>query len=198
MTLSFRPRKATSCFLCCKAFSAARAMCLMQSKSTSSALCPPGFQSSDSNTAMAVQLSLWLLFRIWLNRWGLYENSWSNAFFIIQTNVLSSQPTAKTLSVMAQISSRAWCKPRLTFRLIPEDQMNKNLCLNTANTSHGRSQQQPQSQERLCVISLKGRWGQSVCSASTQYQVYCGCATAGNATQPLVCFETHYEPQNRR
>lgn len=198
MTLSFRPRKATSCFLCCKAFSAARAMCLMQSKSTSSALCPPGFQSSDSNTAMAVQLSLWLLFRIWLNRWGLYENSWSNAFFIIQTNVLSSQPTAKTLSVMAQISSRAWCKPRLTFRLIPEDQMNKNLCLNTANTSHGRSQQQPQSQERLCVISLKGRWGQSVCSASTQYQVYCGCATAGNATQPLVCFEIHYEPQNRR
>lgn len=198
MTLSFRPRKATSCFLCCKAFSAARAMCLMQSKSTSSALCPPGFQSSDSNTAMAVQLSLWLLFRIWLNRWGLYENSWSNAFFIIQTNVLSSQPTAKTLSVMAQISSRAWCKPRLTFRLIPEDHMNKNLCLNTANTSHGRSQQQPQSQERLCVISLKGRWGQSVCSASTQYQVYCGCATAGNATQPLVCFETHYEPQNRR
>lgn len=196
MTLSFRPRKATSCFLCCKAFSAARVMCLMQPKSTSSAVWPPGFQSSDWNTAMAVQLSLWLLFRIWLNRWGLYENSWSNASFIIQANVLSSQPTAKTLSAMAQISSRAWCKPRLTFRLIPEDQMNKNLCLNTANTAP-RQKSATTPQERLCVISLKGRWGQSVCSASTQYQVYCGCATAGNATQPLVCFEIHYEPQNR-
>lgn len=124
---------------------------------------------------------------------------WLNVISIIEADFLSSPPTAETLSVVAKISGRAWHKPKLSFQLIPEDQINSNLCLNTVNTSHGQqpSSTPPVSRKALRVISLKGRWGQSAYGTSTQYQVYCDCATAGNAAEPLVYFKTHYKPQNR-
>lgn len=133
------------------------------------------------------------------SEYGLKCGNWLNVIFIIQAHFLSSPPTAETSSVMAKISGRAWRKPKLSFQLIPKDQINSNLCLNTANTPHGQqpSSTPPLSRTALHVISLKGRWGQSVYGASTQYQVYCDCATAGNAAEPLGYFKIHYKPQNR-
>lgn len=100
---------------------------------------------------------------------------------------------------MAKISDRGWHKPKLSFQLISEKQINSNLCLNAANTSHRQqpSSTPPVSRRALHVISLKSSWGQSVYIASTQYQVYCDCATAGNDTEPLVYFKILYKPQNK-
>lgn len=51
--------------------------------------------------------------------------------------------------------------------------------------------------QESCVLSLKRWWRQSVHGASTQYQVYCDCGRAGNATEPLLHFRMHYKPQTR-
>ena len=44
-----------------KASAAARATCLMQPKSTTSALQPPGFHSSDANPAMKIQVTTFFM-----------------------------------------------------------------------------------------------------------------------------------------
>lgn len=100
---------------------------------------------------------------------------------------------------MAQSTGRIWQRSKLSFQLIPEDQINSNLCLNTANTSHGQQPPSPApgSRKALCVISLKGRWGWGVYSAIPHYKFYCDCATAGNTTEPVEYFKTHYKWQNK-
>lgn len=100
---------------------------------------------------------------------------------------------------MAQSTGRIWQRSKLSFQLIPEDQINSNLCLNTANTSHGQQPPAPApgSRKALCVISLKGRWGWGVYSAIPHYKFYCDCATAGNTTEPVEYFKTHYKWQNK-
>lgn len=170
----------------------------MQSKSTASALQPPWIsipRCKHSNEGPGYNF----LYNF-SSEYGLKCGDQLNVIFIIMADFLSSPLRAKTLSVMVKISVRAWCKPKLSFQLIPEDQIQSNLCLNTANTSHRQqpSSTRPVSRKALPVISLKGRWGQSVYDASAQYQVYCDCATAGNATEPLVYFKIHYKPQNRQ
>lgn len=133
------------------------------------------------------------------SQYGLKCGEPLSVIFCTQADFLRSPPTAETSSAMAQSSGRTWHKPKLLFQLIPEDQINSNLCLNTANTSHGPqpSSTAPGSRRALCVISLKGRSEQSVYGATPHYKFYCDCATAGNTTEPVEYFETHYKWQNK-
>lgn len=133
------------------------------------------------------------------SKYGLKCGKPLSVIFYTQTDSLSSPPTAETLSAVAHSSGRTWHKPKLSFQLIPEHQINSNLCLNTANTSHRQQPPStaPGSRRALCIISLRGRWGQSGYSATPHYTFYCDCATAGNTTEPEEYFKTHCKWQNK-
>lgn len=177
-----------------RAFSAAR-LPLLQEQCIShnpSPLQHPRFQSSDSNTAVEIQPTTSVL-TPFQSTASMADTAWEQ---LIKRPFHYSgwflEFLTKTLSVMDKISDSAWHKPRLPFQLIPEDKVNSNLCLNTANTSKRWKKSSPPP-----VISLKSRWRQSVYGASRQYQLHRDCATAGNATEPLVYFKIHYKSQNR-
>lgn len=107
------------------------------------------------------------------SQYGLKCGEPLSVIFCTPADFLRSPPTAETSSAMAQSSGRTWHKPKLLFQLIPEDQINSNLCLDTANTSHGPqpSSTAPGSRRALCVISLKGRSEQSVYGATWILQI---------------------------
>lgn len=125
------------------------------------------------------------------SQYGLKCGKPLSVIFCTQTDFLSSLPTAETLIAVAQSAGRTWHRPKLSFQLIPEEQINSNLCLSTANTSHGQQSPStaPGSRRALCVISLKGRWGWGVYGAIPHYKFYCDCATAGNTTRASRVFQ---------
>lgn len=81
-----------------------------------------------------------------------------SVIFCTQTDVLSSPPTAETLSAVAQSSGRTWHKPKLSFQLTAENRLTQ-ICVSTLLThpTDSSPHPQPQAREGLCVISLKGR-----------------------------------------